>query len=89
MLKTKLTSLTLTGGDDTVTDSTIPLYRRIQIENKTGADIQYKINGSTDYVILADGEMFYLDSDDPNEACQDTVTMKGTGTIKIEIQYYV
>lgn len=89
MLKTKLTSLTFTGGDDTVTDSTIPLYQRIQIENKTGSDIQYKINGSTAYVVLADKEIFYLDSNDPNEACQDVVTMKGTGTIKIEIQYYV
>lgn len=90
MLKTKINSITLTGGAtyDIITDSTIPLFKSIQFENATGASVKVKTGITDDFISLADKEIFQLDSHTPQESYGDTVKVNGTGTIKVEITYY-
>ena len=90
MLISKINSVALTGGAtyDTITDSSVKLWRKIQVYNNTGADLKYKINSSTAYVTVPAGNIFEIESNEPLESCNDTVTMNGSGTISVEIQYY-
>lgn len=90
MLKTKINSVTLTGGAtyDPVTDSTIPLFKSIQFENTTGADIKVKTSVTDNYVTYAAGEIFTLNSENPTESLSDAISVNGTGSLTIEITYY-
>ena len=91
MLKTKINSVTLSGcvTYDTITDSTVPSWRRIEVYNSTGSTIYYKINSGSVAGQIPAGDIFYIESNENGEACADVITFNGAAaTISVEIQYY-
>lgn len=72
-----------------VTDIT-PTYSAIQIEAPSGG-LKYKMNSGLEYVEIAAGDFLQhpYEAAGVNEPCKDSIYLLGSGTIKIEISYFV
>lgn len=88
MLKTKIYEISLGEAYQKITDETVIYWKKIQVLNNTGETINYKFNDDEDEQTLPVNDIFELESTDTSEPCSDEIYMKGTGTIKVEMQYY-
>lgn len=72
-----------------ITDIT-PTYSVIQVEAPAGG-LKYKMNSGSEYVEIAAGDFLQhpYESAKVNEPCKDSIYLLGSGTIKIEISYFV
>jgi len=95
MLRTTIVNQAFTGGTtyDEIIPTDIKLYAQVQIKAPS-TGLKYRINGtpaSPGYVSIPEGEYLQhpYDRADPQEPCNDSITVLATGTIPVEIQYYV
>lgn len=89
MLKTTIVTLTLSGTYQAVLPTTIKTYAMIQAKAPSGG-FTYKMNGSTGYMSVSENEYLQhpIVAPDERQACEDVITVAGSGNVNFEIQYF-
>lgn len=94
-IKSNARKITLTASYVEITaHTTTPFFKGIQVVNSTGHNITYVVNPQNDppdaseEITLQDGDIFYLDSSEILHPREDTILMKGSGDIVVEMDVY-